>query len=200
MKIMNPRFLLLILSLAGICATCLAIQTGYARSGAIRRPNHDRVGSTVAHWVWQNPLPQGNTLYGVSFTDSNTGTATGDNGTIIRTTNGGNTWVSQTSGTTNNLNAVSFTDANNGTAVSWYGIILRTTDSGATWVSQTSGTESFLYGVSFTDANNGTAVGEGGTILRTTDSGSNWVSQTSGTKSFLWGVSFTDANNGTAIG
>src|SRR5436190_163137 len=111
-----------------------------------------------ARWVWQNPLPQGNTLYGVYFTDANTGTAVGENGTIVRTTDGGNSWVGQTSGTPNNLNAVSFTDANNGTAVSWYGIILRTTDGGANWVEQTSGTKSFLYGVSFTDANNGTAV------------------------------------------
>jgi len=99
--------------------------------------------------------------------DANTGTAVGENGIIIRTTDGGNTWASQISGTTNNLNAVSFTDAINGTAVSWYGIILRTTDGGANWAMQDSGTGNFLYGVSFSDANNGTAVGEGGTILRT---------------------------------
>lgn len=28
-------------------------------------------------WFWQNPLPQGNPLYGISFTDANTGTAVG---------------------------------------------------------------------------------------------------------------------------
>ncbi len=38
-------------------------------------------------------------------------------GTILRTTNGGTTWTSQTSGTTNHLYGVSFTDANTGTAV-----------------------------------------------------------------------------------
>ena len=30
-----------------------------------------------AHWVWQNPLPQGNHLFGLSFTDANNGTAVG---------------------------------------------------------------------------------------------------------------------------
>ena len=40
-------------------------------------------------WYWQNPLPQGYTLYGVFFTDANTGTAVGEYGTIIRTSNGG---------------------------------------------------------------------------------------------------------------
>ena len=53
----------------------------------------------------------------VSFTDANTGTAVGGYGTILRTTNGGTTWTSQTSGTTNHLLGVSFTDANTGTAV-----------------------------------------------------------------------------------
>jgi hypothetical protein len=33
-----------------------------------------------------------NWLYGVSFTDANTGTVVGDLGTIVRTTNGGVTW------------------------------------------------------------------------------------------------------------
>jgi photosystem II stability/assembly factor-like uncharacterized protein len=40
-------------------------------------------------WFWQNPLPQGNPLYGVSFTDANNGTAVGEAGTILRKTNGG---------------------------------------------------------------------------------------------------------------
>ena len=91
-----------------------------------------------ARWVWQNPLPQGNTLYGVYFTDANTGTATGDNWTIVRTTDGGDSWSIQSSGTTNTLYGVSFTDADYGTAVGSSGTIVRTTDGGNTWSSQTS--------------------------------------------------------------
>ena len=67
-------------------------------------------------WSWQNPLPQGNDLRGASFIDANTGTVVGYYGTIVRTTDAGNSWTIQTSGTTENLWAVSFTDANNGTA------------------------------------------------------------------------------------
>src|SRR2546429_9524969 len=130
MKLTKLRILLSILSLAGICATCLAIQTGYARSGEIRRSNHDRVGSTGGHWVWQNPLPQGNTLYGVSFTDGNTGTLTGDDGTIIQTTDGGNSWVIQSSGTTNTLYGGSFTEVNQGTPVGGAGTGVRTNKGG----------------------------------------------------------------------
>jgi hypothetical protein len=167
MKITNPRMPLLMLGLAAVCFIWLAIKTGYARSGAvIRQSNHVNTASLGARWVWQNPLPQGNTLYGVSFTDANTGTATGDDGTIVRTTDGGNSWVIQSSGTTNTLYGVSFTDTNNGTAVGASGTILRTSDGGNTWFSQTSGTANGLLAVSFTNANTGTAVGENGTIVR----------------------------------
>src|SRR5436305_10551406 len=153
MKIMNLRAPLVLLSLAGVCGAWTDIQTGYARSGsATGASNHAgaRASSSGvprrsaadagARWVWQNPLPQGNTLYGVSFTDANTGTATGDNGTIVRTTDGGNSWVIQSSGSTNALYGVSFTDVNHGTAVGASGTVLKTTDGGNTWVAQTSGT------------------------------------------------------------
>ena len=72
-------------------------------------------------------------LSDVSFTDANNGAVVGDYGTILRTTDGGEIWTLQTSGTTNALNGVSFTDSNNGTAVGVSGTILRTTNGGETW-------------------------------------------------------------------
>ena len=65
-------------------------------------------------------------------------------GTILRTTNGGTNWTSQSSGTTNHLYGVSFTDANTGTAVGGGGTILRTTNGGTNWTSQSSGTTNHL--------------------------------------------------------
>ena len=127
-------------------------------------------------WFWQNPLPQGNFLYSVDFVSELTGWAVGSNA-ILRTTNGGATWTSQTSGTTHSLRGVSFTDSDNGTAVGYNGTILRTTDGGTTWSSQTSGTTNNLLGVCFTDSYNGTAVGDGGTILRTTNGGVSFVEE-----------------------
>jgi hypothetical protein len=141
-----------------------------------------------------------NHLHGVSFWDGNTGTAVGYNGTILRTTDGGATWASQVSGTTNDLWGVSLPKADTGTAVGYDGIILRTTDGGSTWFKQTSSAWAVLYKVLFTDANTGTAVGEGGAIFRTTNGGSNWIWQPSGIWYHLRGVSFTDANTGTVVG
>src|SRR5882757_8644279 len=172
MKITNTRIPLTILGLVASCGLVLAIHTGQARSGATATISSKATGgSSSSQWFWQNPLPQGNNLRGASFVDANTGTVVGEYGTIVRTTDGGNSWTIQVSGTTQNLWAVSFKDSNKGTAVGEGGTILGTTDGGANWVPQTSGTTLQLRGVSLSDANTGSAVGEGGTILRTTNGG-----------------------------
>lgn len=72
---------------------------------------------SAQNWQWQNPLPQGNHLYSVKFVDSNTGYAVGCLGTILKTTNGGALWISQVSGTFNDLTSVFFTDVNTGYVV-----------------------------------------------------------------------------------
>ena len=128
-----------------------------------------------------------NYLYGVSFTDANTGTAVGyenPDGMILRTTDGGNTWLRQSSGLSDpfdgiNFFGVNFVNANVGTIVGDDGIILRTTDGGSNWVQQISDTTDLLYAVHFSDENHGAAVGFlNGTIHRTTDGGQSWVPQT----------------------
>lgn len=143
-------------------------------------------------WFWQNPLPQGNYLSDIHVFDENTAISVGAKGTMIKTTDGGTSWNSQTSGTTEWLISVHFTDNNNGWAVggNWdaSGIILKTTDGGENWNSQTSGTTERLWSVHFIDNNTGWAVGEDGTILRTTNAGTNWNSQTSGSTHWLTSV------------
>jgi photosystem II stability/assembly factor-like uncharacterized protein len=54
----------------------------------------------------------------------------GEDGTILRTINGGAAWTAQDSGTTNWLSGVSFIDANTGWAVGGSGTILHTTNGG----------------------------------------------------------------------
>jgi photosystem II stability/assembly factor-like uncharacterized protein len=132
--------------------------------------------------------------------DASTGTIVGYGGTILRTTNGGTTWTSQTSGTSEILVGVCMTGLNEAIVVGLNGIILRTTDGGATWVTRPGGTSQILIGVSMSDANTGAIVGWGGTILRTIDGGSTWTSQTSGTAEHLYGVSFANENIGTVVG
>jgi photosystem II stability/assembly factor-like uncharacterized protein len=137
-------------------------------------------------------------LWGVCFTDLDNGFIVGTNGTILRTTDGGENWTSQISGTQVILFDVSYTNEYNAIAVGDEGTILKTTNGGTSWTPQSIGTTAHLGGISFTDLENGTAVGDA--ILRTTDGGITWIEQTSGTNQYLYDVSFTDSNNGTAVG
>jgi photosystem II stability/assembly factor-like uncharacterized protein len=147
-------------------------------------------------WYQYSPLPQGNRLNDVIFTDADSGTAVGEGGTIVRTTNGGRTWTVQESGTVRDLLAVSFSDPRNGTVVGVYGTILRTTNGGTTWTPQTSFRVEHYTDVSFTDVNNGFIVGDG-TVLRTTNGGANWLLVTTGMEAEH--VSFADSLTGTVV-
>ncbi len=121
-----------------VCGLVLARHPELNRSRKAANTPNDRADiSSRAQWRWQNPLPQGNNLRGVSLVTANTGTLVGDYGTIVRTTDGGNSWTIQSSGTTQTLWGVSFTDANNGSAVGENGTIPRTTNGGANWLPQT---------------------------------------------------------------
>ena len=94
--------------------------------------------TTIAQqgWFCQNPLPQGNRWIKLILLFQQPAGPWEIAVQIIKTTNGGESWVSQLSGTTNNLFEVSFTDADIGTAVGYEGTILRTTDGGENWISQ----------------------------------------------------------------
>ena len=160
----------------------MRIHSGYAGSRvAANISNKIAAGSSGRQWVWQNPLPQGNTLQDFSFIDTNNGFAVGARGTILKTTDGGNNWEIIAGATEDDLYSVAFTDSNIGTVVGNFGAILRTTDAGSHWTIQRDGISDVLFGVSFTDANTGTAVGSDGLILRTTNGGTNWIQQASGT-------------------
>jgi photosystem II stability/assembly factor-like uncharacterized protein len=107
------------------------IQRGYAACrvwdgrGAVASTSDG--GSTWNSTFFANPL------YGIDFPISNAslvGYALGDDGTIIKTTNAGNTWQSQNSGTLHTLNDMSFLDLDYGFAVGDGGTILKTETGG----------------------------------------------------------------------
>jgi len=62
---------------------------------------------SVGHsgWLWGDPVPQGNTLNDVAFVGA-TGYAAGEFGTVLRSEDGGNTWVGLPSGSKNDLTQV----------------------------------------------------------------------------------------------
>src|SRR5689334_23140208 len=78
-------------------------------------------------WLWQNPMPQGNTLYSINFASDNlTGFAVGDDRTILRTEDGGFTWQNQFSPLDATLSAVFVRGINSAVIVGTRGTILTT--------------------------------------------------------------------------
>jgi photosystem II stability/assembly factor-like uncharacterized protein len=134
----------------------------------------------------------------VAFADANTGWAAGWSGKILKTTDGGNTWALQNSGTTGMHQSLFFLNATTGWAVG-SSAILRTTDGGSTWL-KASGSYPWLYSVFFVDVNTGWVAGMNGAIYKTTNGGVNWTQQTSGVTNTLYSLSFIDANTGWAVG
>ena len=107
-------------------------------------------------------------------------------GTILHTTDGGNTWERQGSVAeipNVGLGGVSAVDGNTAWVVGGNescGVILYTTDGGNTWTRQGEGEipdAELSGGVSSVDRNTAWAVGFNGTVLHTTDGGNTWEQQ-----------------------
>ena len=115
-------------------------------------------------------------LLSVAFVDSNTVVAVGDGGTVIRSTDSGQSWELVTSGTTEVLNSVAFskTRIGVGTAVGeGEGTVLHTNDGGLTWgrvqlIGQT------LRAICYGDTTFAMAVGDNGRMFHTSNGGRNW--------------------------
>ena len=139
-------------------------------------------------------------LFSVSFPDEKHGWACGHFGTVLHTSDGGRTWVSQKSGTDHTLCSIYFVDPLTGWAVGDSGTIIHTKDGGKTWVKQESPVPYILMGAYFLNGQKGWIVGERTHILYTEDGGKTWVIQFKDEDFFLKSVSFCDEQTGWAVG
>jgi photosystem II stability/assembly factor-like uncharacterized protein len=143
------------------------------------------------------------TFRAVYFTDSNNGWIVGAYGTILRTTNGGESWIAH--GTFHNLDAVHFIDAQNGWAVGMSETILKTTDGGIRWMAQMDGSSHsrtahhFNY-VYFVNDSTGWAGGYYSPILKTTNGGQSWRPLSPQQTTHLSAIHFLDEQLGWAVG
>ena len=101
------------------------------------------------------------------------GWVVGEDGLILHTGDGGETWSLQESPTGEDLRGVDFTDETTGWIVGGNGTILKTTDGGTTWEEQTGGGTRQFLGVSGLDERLAWAV-NGKEVLHTTDGGATW--------------------------
>ncbi len=140
--------------------------------------------SVYAQGTWSRiEVPSHVFLKSLCFTDSLYGWAAGDSGTILHTADGGITWISQNSGTTDEISALFFLDRDRGWAssinytVSPFGsVLLKTTNGGATWTGTPYPVENiFITCILFRDSLNGWMGGRPNALVKTTNGGDDWT-------------------------
>jgi len=127
-----------------------------------------------ADWTIQNSSVSV-TLYSIFFpTDTLIGYSCGQNGTIIKTTNGGIDWFRLPITLPENLYSLFFVNETIGYACGQNGKIIKTTDGGQTWQNLVSGITENLYHLHFISPDTGFIAGDNGMVLRTYDGGQNF--------------------------
>ncbi|HMQ69788.1 MAG TPA: YCF48-related protein [Ignavibacteria bacterium] len=154
----------------------------------------------ISKWYWKQPLPTGNKLNSVYFINNNTGFASGEYGTIIKTIDGGNKWSICQSVKSSDLNSIFFLNERDGYAAGNSGTILKTTDSGNNWSNVSFHSKINIYDIQFCDKLTGYASGLNGIILKSTNAGENWFALKTGSNSSLFCISFLNENTGVTGG
>jgi photosystem II stability/assembly factor-like uncharacterized protein len=137
-----------------------------------------------------------------AFTDAANGLLVGGGGTVLRTTDGGTTWIESKSSHLDlrtKLNAVHFNDSMTGWVAGDEGKIYVTRDGGRVWREQSSSVLANLRDIAFVDSKFGFAVGDSGTIVRTSNGGENWNTEARITKHSIERIAFA-GNRGFAVG
>jgi photosystem II stability/assembly factor-like uncharacterized protein len=137
--------------------------------------------NTFSQWKWINPLPQGHALSCAWFFNKDTGFVAGWAGTIMKTTDGGNSWTIKMFENWDeyyDLQSIYFTDETTGYLIDNYDQVYKTTDAGNSWnLIYTGVYGEGLESIVFTDNQHGFVAGAGGLILKTSNGGINWDHQ-----------------------
>ena len=152
-----------------------------------------------------NPRGMRANLMGIQMISETTGFIAGTENTILKTTDGGETWVgsserARVGETRNNLEGIWFVSPTTGWIIGSFGTLLHTADGGENWEKRDPGFDNNLFGIHFFDENTGWISGQEGLILHTTDGGATWNQQKIESYDDLHDIIFVDAMVGWAVG
>lgn len=165
--------------------------------------------SDLSHgWVVQAPANGINRLCSIDFSDDNHGWIVGNDSTILKTSDGGQSWEVEKSILGSIHIKVDFQSPDIGYIATQYGSILGTKDGGESWEVQYSEDDFWVNDFQFTDINHGWICGAVknsdtsnwiGMLLKTSDGGEHWeeVIRTYDTVGqSIYGMSFLDSLHG----
>jgi hypothetical protein len=133
------------------------------------------INPLFSQWEWQNPKPTGNPINDMYFVDEQNGWMGGDNGTALRTTNGGIGWTVCETSTDKDILEVKFINSVKGLAVCADGSVLKTYDGGNSWLNFPTGQDK-VYSLEFY-SNYAWLLADSGKILRSSNYGYSWVNE-----------------------
>lgn len=154
-------------------------------------------------------------LRSVYFIDQDRGWVAGTSGTLLHTTDGGQTWKRMPALTRDTLHDVYFADDDTGWLIAERDILrlksdddarsylLKTEDGGSSWrriFLNSKDTNARLVRLVFTDAQHGWVFGESGVVFATRDGGAHWLRQSSQTQHLLLGGAFSRDGRGLLVG
>ena len=145
-------------------------------------------------WTELNPKVPRVDYIGLHFVNKDTGWACGLYGAFIKSTNGGESWQTIETQTSEILLKVHSFNGEIVMAVGHNGLILRSTDGGETFNILSGITTEELWGVRMLNDTLGWVCGRNQTLLQTTDAGLNWESVITGYNYDYWSFDFLDQN------
>jgi len=137
-------------------------------------------------------------LNGIYLVDLNTAYAVGNNGVVLKTTNGGTSWSVKTFPVSTNNYCVFFQNANTGFVGNQNANIYKTTDGGNTWETNGSASTYAVTSITMTSAFTGYCGDRYSNIQKSTDNGQTWWIQTT-TPGYDSKVFFQNDNRGWAV-
>jgi len=150
-------------------------------------------------WVKVESGNNYNYLMAIQFVNANTGYIVGSGGLVLKTTNGGVSWTTKSSGISSDIHCVYFFDANTGLAAGNLGRIIRTTNGGDNWAQVQSPTTYTLINFSFVNSSVGYISGQTTTLLKTEDGGLTWVKKGVNESGPFVDCYFSNATTGIAL-
>jgi len=167
-------------------------------SGGKAASKLSKITSGTGAWTELNPKVPRVDYVGVDFINKDTGWACGDLGTIIKTTDGGESWRVIPTNTTKPILKVRSYNGKTVIASGYDGLILRSTDGGETFNQVESGLGSVfdLWGLELVNDTLGWACGATA-LLKTINGGENWQRiNTPGYTGNLWRIDFKNERYG----
>lgn len=135
-------------------------------------------------------------LLHLTFLNDNTAIVCGENGTILRSLDGGITWQKMFSGVNETLFKVGFADESNLFIAGWKGTLLKSSDQGNSWTKVNLGVTNYLKDILFVNQFLGFVCGGDGILFRTEDGGNSWKRIDLNTTSGLYKIFFKNNEDG----